>query len=312
MASGNAWNLTAPEPFMPKNGEATLKWEEWSEYFINYISTFEDEEELTPEKKKKILLHCLGAKGLKMYNSINKKTRAPDQGDVFSHALEDLTEYFRPAVCVAVDRFKFYHRKQQLEESVENYVAALKNLALSCKFGNLHDDLIRDQIIMHTANPHIQEKLWSRGEASLREVIDLVKSAELTGRNVNSDLFGKEGEEITPERKECNFDWLDDLKNSPSEDPDRILNEQPTVSMPMVCNQLVLPARKTSKCGRLVKMPREDVLQCSCTAYADLCCHWARASLRERDSNVWREETVDWGEDAYLGLSCLSGRFIYE
>ncbi|KAJ1115924.1 hypothetical protein NDU88_004144 [Pleurodeles waltl] len=88
---------TAPEPFLPKDGEATLRWEEWREYFVNYISTFEDEEELTPEKKKKILLHCLGAKGLKIYNSINKKIRAPEQGDVFSHALEDLTEYFRPA-----------------------------------------------------------------------------------------------------------------------------------------------------------------------------------------------------------------------
>ncbi|KAJ1128361.1 hypothetical protein NDU88_006740 [Pleurodeles waltl] len=93
---GNAWNLSAPEQFLPKDGEATLKWEEWREYFVNYISTFEDEEELTPEKKK-ILLHYLGAKGLKIYNSINKKIRAPDQGDVFSHALEDLTEYFRPA-----------------------------------------------------------------------------------------------------------------------------------------------------------------------------------------------------------------------
>ncbi|KAJ1198574.1 hypothetical protein NDU88_002413 [Pleurodeles waltl] len=311
---------------MPKNGEATLKWEEWREYFVNYISTFEDEEELTPEKKKKILLHCLGAKGLKIYNSINKKTRAPDQGDVFSHALEDLTEYFRPAVCVAVDRFKFYHRKQQLEESVEDYVAALKNLALSCKFGNLHDDLIRDQIIMHTANPHIQEKLWSREEASLREVIDLVKSAELTGRcakavlrredksfsklednttiaivkksnesNVNSDSFGKEGKEITPEHKECKFDWLDDVENSPSDDPDRTLNKQPTVLTPMVYNHLGLPARKMSKCGHLVKTPREDVLRCSCTAYVELCCHWARASLRERGSNAQS------GGDSWLG-----------
>ncbi|KAJ1082444.1 hypothetical protein NDU88_002612 [Pleurodeles waltl] len=97
MASGNAWNLSAPEPFLPKDGEATLRWEERREYFVNYISTFEDEEELTPEKKKKIILHCLGAKGLNIYNSVNKQIRAPEQGDVFSHALEDLTEYFRPA-----------------------------------------------------------------------------------------------------------------------------------------------------------------------------------------------------------------------
>ncbi|KAJ1197721.1 hypothetical protein NDU88_001575 [Pleurodeles waltl] len=247
---------------------------------------------LTPEKKKKILLHCLGAKGLQIYNRINKKIRAPDQGDVFSHTLEDLTEYFRPAVCVAVDRFKCYHRKQQLEESVEDYVAALKNLALSCKFGNLHDDLIRDQIIMHTANHHIQEKLWSRGEASLREVIDLVKSAELTGRCAKAVLRSEDK----------SFSKLDDnttiaivkKSNESSRREKEIVNLKNKRSCFRcgskfhLANDRKCPARnlKCSNCG-------EDVLRCLCTAYAELCCHWARASLRERDSNAWREETVD-------------------
>ncbi|KAJ1089758.1 hypothetical protein NDU88_002903 [Pleurodeles waltl] len=292
MASGNAWNLSAPEPFLPKDGEATLKWEEWREYFVNYISTFDDEEELTPEKKTNILLHCLGAKGLKIYNSINKKMRAPDQGDVFIHALEDLTENFRPAVCVAVDRFKFYHRKQQLEESVDDYVAALKNLALSCKFGNLHDDLVRDQIIMHTANPHIQEKLWSRGEAPLREVIDMVKSAELTGRCAKAVLrseeksFSKLEDNATIAMvKKNNESSIKRVYSSRGEKENSILKDKRICfrcgSKFRLANDRKCPARnqKCSNCGVLGHFAKvccrrkfgggdeEDVLRCSRTVY---------------------------------------------
>lgn len=65
MASGNIWNLSPPQPLLPASGQPILKWEEWREYFENYISTFE--EDFTAEKKKKILLHCLGAGGLNNY-----------------------------------------------------------------------------------------------------------------------------------------------------------------------------------------------------------------------------------------------------
>ena len=45
-------NLPPPQPFMTTDGTPNLKWEEWREYFLNYISTVEDES-FNPEKKKK-------------------------------------------------------------------------------------------------------------------------------------------------------------------------------------------------------------------------------------------------------------------
>ncbi|KAJ1140513.1 hypothetical protein NDU88_006864 [Pleurodeles waltl] len=182
MASGNSWNLTPPQPFISVSGTPTLKWEEWCEYFKNYISAIDDEEELSAEKKYKILLHCLGPGGLKVFKNINKKLRQDGQGDLYSNALEDLDNYYGPRVCVAVDRYKFFHRKQGKDEPVEDYVAALKNLAINCKFGILHDELIRDQIVMQASNSSIQDNLWAKGESSLQEIIDIVKRAELTGR----------------------------------------------------------------------------------------------------------------------------------
>ncbi|KAJ1148613.1 hypothetical protein NDU88_001441 [Pleurodeles waltl] len=125
MASNNPWNLSPPQPFIPVSGTPILKWEEWCEYFKNYISAIEEEEELSAEKKYRILLHCLGPGGLKIFKNINKKPRQAGEGDLYRNALEDLDNYYRPRVCVAVDRYKFFHRKQGKEEPVEDYVSAL-------------------------------------------------------------------------------------------------------------------------------------------------------------------------------------------
>ena len=67
----------------------------------------------------KILLYCLGLGGLKIYSQIVKKNPPADQGEV--NAIEDLDAYFIPSVCVAVNRYKFYRRKQNKTETIEDY-----------------------------------------------------------------------------------------------------------------------------------------------------------------------------------------------
>ncbi|KAJ1093003.1 hypothetical protein NDU88_006113 [Pleurodeles waltl] len=54
------------------------------------------------------------------------------------------------------------------------------------EFGGLQEEIIGDQIVMHTGNPNIQGKLWVNGEAPLKEVIALVKKVELMGRCVKA------------------------------------------------------------------------------------------------------------------------------
>ncbi|KAJ1207368.1 hypothetical protein NDU88_002759 [Pleurodeles waltl] len=118
---------------------------------------------------------------LTVFMLTKKKPRQQGQGDLCINALEDLDNYYRPRVCVAVDRYKFFHRKQGKDESVEDYVSALKNLAINCRFGDMHDELIRDQIVMKSSNSNIQDNLWAKGVILLQEVIDIMKRAELTG-----------------------------------------------------------------------------------------------------------------------------------
>lgn len=152
------------------------------------------------KQKYKMLMHCLGAGEIKVYNTINKKIRA-DEVDILANATDDLNMYYKSTVCVGLDRYKFFHRGQGKDESIDDYVSALKNLAINCRFGGLHDEFIRDQIVMQGSNSSIQDTLWAKGEYPLQNIIDIARKAELTGRCAKAVLSEnkakKEGETVS-------------------------------------------------------------------------------------------------------------------
>ncbi|KAJ1194876.1 hypothetical protein NDU88_004161 [Pleurodeles waltl] len=152
-----------------------IKWLEWKDYFLNYLGAINVDNKMAAEQKKIFLLHSLGPMGLKTYNKMSK---SPVSGDIcaFNAAMLDLDKYFAPKVCVGIVRYKFFQRKQEKGELVDDYVADLKKLALDCKFGAIHDELIRDQVVMHCNNQSIQERLWINGASPLDEILAIVRS----------------------------------------------------------------------------------------------------------------------------------------
>lgn len=104
-----------------------MKWADWKGYFLNYLSTLEDEgdEAFSSKRRKKILLNNLGPEGLRVYENMVKKPRAATDQDEFQHALDDLDGHYQPVVCTAIDRYNFFQLKQSATEKVEDYVAAL-------------------------------------------------------------------------------------------------------------------------------------------------------------------------------------------
>ncbi|KAJ1115932.1 hypothetical protein NDU88_004152, partial [Pleurodeles waltl] len=113
-----------------------------------------------------ILLHSLGPIGLKTYNKMPKCSASGDIC-VFGAAMQDPDRDFAPKVCIGIVRYTFFQQKQEKEESVDDYVADLKKLAIDCRFGAIHDDLIRDKLVMHCNNQSIQERLWINGDSPL-------------------------------------------------------------------------------------------------------------------------------------------------
>ena len=53
----------------------------------------------------------------------------------------------------------FWQRKQKAGESVQQYVADLRSLAVFCKFGDMEEEMIRDQLAEHATHPKMCVKL---------------------------------------------------------------------------------------------------------------------------------------------------------
>ncbi|KAJ1127311.1 hypothetical protein NDU88_005714 [Pleurodeles waltl] len=151
-----------------------------------------------------------GPEGLCIYNQLQKHDRGNEDvfhsaildldrfnEDEFHSAISDLNDNCSPAVCIVVTCHTFFQRMQDKDEDIETYVSALKHLASSCRFAGLHYELVRDQIVMYTKNKSIQERLWIEGKSSLKDIIALVKKAELSERCAKITLAeDKKSEEI--------------------------------------------------------------------------------------------------------------------
>ncbi|XP_077538135.1 uncharacterized protein LOC144150167 [Haemaphysalis longicornis] len=97
----------------------------------------------------------------------------------FDQLLEQLDRLFAASTNTLVERHEFTSRRQFRGESFLEYVTALKEKAVRCKFGLTYAERVRDQIIHGTSNPQVREKLLAHGERlSLEKAEEIGRSFE--------------------------------------------------------------------------------------------------------------------------------------
>jgi len=61
--------------------------------------------------------------------------------------MELMREHYKKDTIEIAERFKFFKRTQQEQETLANYLAELRRLAKYCNFGNYLDTALRDQLV---------------------------------------------------------------------------------------------------------------------------------------------------------------------
>ena len=79
---------------------------------------------------------------------------------------------------VIFERAKFNRRKQEDGESVDSFITALYGLAEHCSYGALHDEMIRDRIVVGLKDDKLSEKLQLNAELTLKQAIDQARQSE--------------------------------------------------------------------------------------------------------------------------------------
>ncbi|KAG8147255.1 hypothetical protein E2320_022363 [Naja naja] len=74
----------------------------------------------------------------------------------------------------------FRQRTQAENESVSEYVAALRSAALHCGFRDQLDDMLLDQLVCGGKRPRLQRRLLAKADLTLKQGIEEAQAAELS------------------------------------------------------------------------------------------------------------------------------------
>ena len=163
--------LQPPSAFLECPGEPKVPFGAWKKLFDNYLLAIGGSN-FAAERKRALLIHCLGTEGQRLYNTL------PLTDDSYDGSVAALQTFFTPKVNVVAERYRFRQRAQAVGESIDHYLAALRELAKTCAFGNMEGEMLRDQIIEKINMPRIRERLLSEPDITLDKTVMMVRNME--------------------------------------------------------------------------------------------------------------------------------------
>lgn len=192
--SKNSWTEPPDEfSFVPE------RWNVWKFQFLRYLNssgkTFN-----TDKDKIDLLIYLMGEQGELMYREFSVRPNTIDS------ALKAFDQYFNPKQHLGCLRASFHKRVQTDEETVEDFVEGLRNIANNCEFGSMKDELIRDKIIAGLKDTQLSYQLQLENNLTLEDTIQIAKEAEK--KKLQESFSGSEINDIKPIPSTSSFQGL--------------------------------------------------------------------------------------------------------
>lgn len=174
------------------------RFDEWRErleiYFIEVNITDEP-------AKRASLLRTIGVEPYSLLRALSDPKKPTEK--TYTELCKLLETHYMPPVIIYRERLNFYTATKGEEETVSQWYARVKSLALKCKFTAL-DDYVRDRFIMGmVSNEKFFEKMCEEDDkldlaTALRKA--LLQETKLKGKSMSSDVnFVRGGQRIAPQ-----------------------------------------------------------------------------------------------------------------
>ncbi|XP_074041731.1 uncharacterized protein isoform X2 [Leptinotarsa decemlineata] len=100
--------------------------------------------------------------------------------------VEIVKNHLEPDPSVIAERHKFRLKRQNGEETVAEYMAALKNLAKTCDFKDSLEENLRDQFVSGLYNDTIKQRLFSEKFLNYARAYEIARNMEAAEKQVSS------------------------------------------------------------------------------------------------------------------------------
>lgn len=188
--------------FLETSGEPTTIWPRWIDAFEDFLvaAGFDDSQQ-NAARKAAILRNSLGQSGLSKYRDHGGKT-----SDSYDEVKTLCAKIFDPPKNVFFYRALFRKREQAHGESIRDYLAALRALAVKCEYSNV-DIEIRDQMCTHVADSTIRGKLLlEKVDTPLEQMIEKALAFELAADSNKQLGASTNGGQLTSQLASANVD----------------------------------------------------------------------------------------------------------
>ena len=127
--------------------------------------------------------------------------RLSDDDKKYSVVVDKFENYFVRKRNVIYERAKLNRRRQEEGETVDEFITSLYALAKHCNYGSLHDEMIRDRVVVGLRNAQLAEKLQldpdltvesatakARQSEAVKRQQPVVRGANTTTDQMNTDV----------------------------------------------------------------------------------------------------------------------------
>ena len=166
---------------LPVTGNLAQHWRDWKQIWTSYeiLSNLQ-----VRDNKYRIAtcITCIGADALRIYNSL-PFDNDEDKSDM-DKVLAAMEKYCLGETNVIYERFVFNQRAQQDEETFDQFLTALKELAKTCNFAAMHDELVRDRIVVGVKDYSVRKLFLQKKNLTLQECADMCRASESTNEKM--------------------------------------------------------------------------------------------------------------------------------
>lgn len=162
-----AFSFAPPKFDVDSHGSPATSWNRFRDELNNYFVAA-DLGRALDERKIAILMYCLGPEYRTIFNGFDL-TQA-DRGK-FDCVIEKFNRHFEPKKLTKVCMRKFDYCMQGPKETFNEYMARLKELAESCRFGDSLEDQLVKQLSIGVRSSTLKERLWAE-DLSLAKMVE--------------------------------------------------------------------------------------------------------------------------------------------
>ena len=157
------------------------------ETYIQRIELFFAANDVSNAKRVPAFLSIIGPK---LYSLVKDLVSPKTPSDCkFEDLVKVIKEHYKPQVVIISERFKFYSRKQESNENVVAFLAALKSLATTCKFENTLEVMLRDRFVMGLREEATQRALLTEKDLTFARAVEIAVARESAAKDARE--FGR-------------------------------------------------------------------------------------------------------------------------